>query len=91
MKPPKEYAKELSIEMCSVTDVVKPNFASNKKAVIAVDKILQILNTLAKPEYVAFLTNDLFKIDGQEYDTHAHGYDLQNYFEQVKTEINNLK
>ena len=70
MKPPKEYAKELSIEMCSVTDVVKPNFASNKKALIAVDKVIE---------------TTIFFRDSINY------YSILQYFEQVKTEIINLK
>jgi len=34
---PKEKALELSIKMCSPLDVFKPNLASNKKALIAVE------------------------------------------------------
>ncbi len=59
-------------------------------ALILVDQIILILSTLRKPEYTVFLTNDLFKIIGQEYETHSHGYDLIAYFEDVKQEINNL-
>lgn len=42
---PKEKALELSIKMCSPLDVFKPNLASNKKAIIAVDEILDTLKS----------------------------------------------
>lgn len=42
---PKEKALELSIKMCSHLDVFKPNLASNKKALIAVNEILDTLKS----------------------------------------------
>ena len=59
-------------------------------AIIDIKGKIKLLETLAKPERVAFLTNNIFKIDGQEYETHAHGYDLVGYFENVLICIDEL-
>lgn len=59
-------------------------------ALIAVNEIINLLNTLAKPEYVAFYVKDVYTIADTEYETHAHGYELIEYWQQVKEEINNL-
>jgi hypothetical protein len=39
---PKEKAVELSIKMCSSLDVFKPNLASIRRSLIAVDEILNL-------------------------------------------------
>lgn len=43
---PKEKAKELVMDFCSPSDIVRPNIASCRNASIAVDKILFALNDI---------------------------------------------
>lgn len=49
-------------------------------AIICVDEILEILSKLHKPEYTTFAIND--NIDG---------YELEDFYEKIKQEIQNLK
>jgi len=72
---PKEKAEELSIKMCSPHDVFKPNLASNRKALIAVDELIE--STFSKKWYD---NNDIITAD----------YLLTEYWEEVKKEIKKL-
>lgn len=59
-------------------------------ATIEVDEIINLLSTLSKPEYTAFIVKDVYTITDTEYEGHAHGYELIEYFQQVKEEISNI-
>lgn len=60
-------------------------------ALICVDEIMQIFECLTKPEYTAFdFIGDRKFTFKSEYETHLTGYDMQEYFEEVKTAIKNL-
>ena len=63
--------------------------AGKQCALIAVDMQIQILESLAKPEYVAFILKDELTFE-TEYETHFHGYDLIEYWQQVKIEIEKI-
>jgi hypothetical protein len=43
---PKQKALELSIKMCSPIDVFKPNLASNRKAIVAVNRNIEMFTDL---------------------------------------------
>ncbi len=43
---PKEKALELSIKMCSPIDVFKPNLSSNRKAILAVNRNIEMFTDL---------------------------------------------
>jgi hypothetical protein len=65
--------------------------AAVKCALIAIDEIVEILEGLNKPEYCAFdaIGERKFHFNG-EYETHMTGYDMFEYWEQVKKEIEAL-
>lgn len=56
-------------------------------AIICVEEIIKMLETLNKPEYTLFIENDIYTIDNTEYDTHIHGYELLSYWEEVLTHL----
>jgi len=72
---PKEKALELSIKMCSPLDVFKPNLASNKKAIIAVNELIE--STFSVKWYD---NNDIIPAN----------YLLTEYWQEVKQEIEKL-
>jgi hypothetical protein len=57
-------------------------------SIIVIDEILKNFDDLNKPEYCAFdATNERkFTFEG-EYDTHMTGYDMIEFWNQVKSEI----
>lgn len=57
---------------------------AKQSAIIACDEIINLLNSLAGPEYVAFLLKDQISIE-TEYETHLHGYELKQFYEDVRT------
>lgn len=59
-------------------------------ALICVEEMIKLLETLNKPEYTSFLAKDIYTIAETEYDTHIHGYELIEYWNQVKQEIEKL-
>jgi len=43
---PKQKALELSIKMCSLLDVFRPNLGSNRKAIVAVNRNIEMFTDL---------------------------------------------
>lgn len=79
---PKEKAKQLVEKYSSYS------IGDGKKcALVCVEEILEPLKTLHKPEYTSFISKNLYTIPETEYDTHIHGYELIEYFEEVKEEL----
>lgn len=70
-------------------DAEKINNTAKQCALIAVDEILAIIETLDKPEYTAFLLKDKLEFE-TEYAKHFNGYDIEEYFKEVKSEIEKL-
>lgn len=62
-----------------------------KCALVCCDEILSIFDGLHKPEYCAFdaIGERKFTYNG-EYDTHMTGYDMVEYWNEVKLEIEKL-
>lgn len=59
-------------------------------ALIQIKDMLQIFEGLHKPEYCAFdaIGEQKYKLsDDPEYRTHKTGYEMKEYFEQVKAEL----
>ena len=75
---PKEKAKSLL-----------SNFKSKELSNIVVDEIINNFEGLSKPEYTLFdsIGERKFTYDG-EYEGAMSGYDMINYWEEVKKEIN---
>jgi hypothetical protein len=55
-------------------------------AIIAVDEIIGVLDSLVGPEYVAFLLKDQVSIE-TEYETHLNGYELKQFYEDVRATL----
>lgn len=81
------YYKEL-LEGCAVSFISSlPKLCATR----SVDEILKQFNGLNKPEYVAFdcIGERQFTYDG-EYEDRMTGYDMVNYWIEVKSEIEAL-
>ena len=96
---PKQKANELymSFRMLQIAnededdETFNPNSRAKQCALICCDKILSIFDGLHKPEYCAFdaIGERKFTYNG-EYDTHMTGYDMVEYWNEVKLEIEKL-
>lgn len=64
--------------------------AAKQFAIIAVDEILHILDSIDDLEKVGFLLKDTITIPESEYPNYYQGYEVKEYFESVKEEIINL-
>lgn len=91
MNEPKEEARRMVERFMEVDSRQQGTlmFSGDAKqcALIHCDEIIEVLETLAKPEYVAFVAKDKFKLDATEYDTHLTGYELIEYLKEVRNEI----
>ena len=89
---PKEKAKEFYDKY---EFVYIQNYTSKHEVIqcciIAVDEILAILRGLHKPEYCGFdaIGERQYTYNG-EYDDLMTGYDMVDYYNEVKTELTNL-
>lgn len=86
---PKEKAQEL------VDKFIQTNgnsFFAKKCAIAAVDEIIKMLMSLYKPEYTSFNTvNELmYKFEESDECDVMDGYQMVEYYEQVKQEIEKL-
>lgn len=66
---------------------------AKKAATICINEILQNFEGLHKPEYCAFdaIGEKKYTFIGEpEYRTHKTGYEMKDYWEQVKTEVKNF-
>ena len=61
---------------------------AKKAALIAVDEILAILRGLQRQEYCRFVGKFTYK--GEEHEHIMTGYDMADYYNEVKTELTNL-
>ena len=59
---------------------------AKQSAIKACDKIIGLLDSLDKPEYVAFFLKDQVSIE-TEYATHLHGYELKQFYEDVRASL----
>ena len=99
MKTPKEKAEQLISEFKNITENSGLNATFDYKdfekaavrcAKLAVEKIIENFEGLHKPEYCAFdaLGEQKYKLSGDpEYRTHKTGYEMKDYWQQVKEEI----
>lgn len=88
--------KEKAIELCdkysNLLGLISITNECKQCALIAVDEIIKELEQLAKPEYTIFITRYAIYINGglsEEAET-MDGYEKVHYWQQVKTEIQNL-
>ncbi len=91
---PKEKAKELYQKMLEAGDAQGDfvyDASAKASAIIAVDEILKTFEGLDKPEYVSFdsVQPRNYTFDS-EYETHMTGYDMEEYYKQVKQEIEKI-
>ena len=90
-----EKAKELADKYYGLCDeyVVFADYhklqLAKKSAIVAVDEIIGLLEKLSSPEYVAFLLKDQVSIE-TEYETHLHGYELKQFYEDVRVNLEKL-
>jgi hypothetical protein len=84
---PKEKAQQLVDKMSGFTiEDCKRN------ATTCVEEIISELDKLHKPEYTTFITRQAVFINGglsEETET-CDGYELNDYWDEVKQEINNI-
>ena len=57
---------------------------------ICVAQMREMVYTLDKPEYAAFVAKELYTIENPEYGTHYHGYEIMDYLDKVKKELEKL-
>jgi hypothetical protein len=91
---PKEKALEYVVTYYKIVPSRSKKESSElakKLAIICVDEILKNFDGLDKPEYTAFdaIGERKFTFDG-EYDTHMTGYDMEEYWKEVKREIKKI-
>jgi hypothetical protein len=90
----KEKAKELIVNNRAMLSLPNAPLGHHKDELakeLAIDKanlIIEILETIVKPEYVAFICKDTYTVPETEYETHLHGYELLIYWQEVKNELN---
>lgn len=67
------------------------DWESKQCAKMSAKEIIEVLETLRKPEVVAFDAEEprKYKYDG-EYPEFLHGYDMKYYFQEVLAEIENI-
>lgn len=75
---PEEKAKELSIRFYNIADVFKPNFASKRMALKAVEEIISELSILEKE----------LNLENEEQINYLKR--VKNYYNEVLIEINKL-
>lgn len=90
---PKEKAKHLFDRMMSIKSFsTRPiDLASSQAklaAIITIDEILSCgFNQMHKPEYAAFMVADKFTRAEPIEEEYLSGYEMQDYWEEVKKEI----
>lgn len=85
--------KEKAIELVENFTTINGNsFFAKECAVAAVDEIIKMLVSLYKPEYTSFNTvNELmYKFEESDECDVMDGYQMVEYYEQVKQEIKKL-
>jgi len=96
---PKEKAKELFYKFNTITsnefksDTVTSAKAAKQCVIMSVDEIIKNFDGMHKPEYAAFdvLGEQKYTLTHeQEYPTHKNGYEMQDYWNEVKTELKKL-
>ena len=87
---PKEKANQLFDDFLDLMDIQHPPNAKYM-AIRCVDEILKNFEGLHKPEYCAFdaIGERKFIFKG-EYEEHMTGYDMVEYWQEVKKEIEKL-